>query len=114
MNTTDKERMMHNELRVIEDMKELLQHREDEGLQWHGTKTDLVEMVHILYESEEVRDEYGVPVAFKALLCRICMILQVKMPRNPCSYLGQARECKGIRRAPLLIRYKGEFIVHSA
>ena len=45
----DKEIMMRNELRVIDDMKKLLTHSVDEGLKWRGTKTDLVEMVHILY-----------------------------------------------------------------
>lgn len=106
MFTTDKEKMMRNELRVIDDMKELLSHHEDEGLQWHGTKTDLVEMVHILYESEELTDEDGVPVSFKRLLERCCCVVHERVPRNPATYLSQARQCKGMKRAPLLMRYK--------
>ena len=46
----EKELMMRNELRVIEEMKQLMECSEDDGLRWRGTKTDLVEMVHILWE----------------------------------------------------------------
>lgn len=106
MNTTDKELMMRNELRVIDDMKELLQRSECDGLQWRGTKTDLVEMVHILYESEELTDDDGLPMTFVELLRRSCMVVHTKMPRNPATYLAQARQCKGMRRMPLLLRYK--------
>ena len=106
MNTTDKELMMRNELRVIDDMKKLLQRSECDGLRWHGTKTDLVEMVHILYESEELTDEDGVPMTFKRLLELSCMVVHERVPRNPATYLTQARRCKGMKRAPLLIRYK--------
>ena len=109
MNATDKELMMRNELRVISDMKELLMHCEDEGLLWHGTKTDLVEMVHILYESEELTDDDGLPMPFKHLMARCCSVVHERVPRNPASYLSQARRCKGMKRAPLLMRYKGRF-----
>lgn len=111
MRTTDKELMMRNELRVIDDMKNLLTHSVDEGLKWRGTKTDLVEMVHILYESEELIDEDGLPVTFKQLLIRCCSVVHERVPRNPATYLTQARQCKGIKRAPLLMRYKGEFVM---
>ncbi|MBR4269847.1 MAG: hypothetical protein IKQ47_08740 [Prevotella sp.] len=106
----EKELMMRNELRVIEDMKELLTHSADEGLTWRGTKTDLVEMVHILYESEELTDDDGLPVTFKQLLLRCCSVVHERVPRNPATYLTQARQCKGIRRAPLLVRYRGELM----
>lgn len=98
--------MMRNELRVIEEMKQLMEHNEEDGLRWKGTKTDLVEMVHILWESEQLRDDDGLPVTFRELMIRCFKVVHMKMPRNPASYLAQARQCKGMKRMPLLLRYK--------
>ena len=108
----EKELMMRNELRVIEEMKQLMECSEDDGLRWRGTKTDLVEMVHILWESELLRDDDGLPVTFRELLLRCCRVLHTAVPRDPASYLAQARQCKGMRRMPLLLRYKyiGKYI----
>lgn len=108
--TTDKELMMRNEMRVIADMKGLLAHDSADGLRWHGTRTDLIEMVHILYESCEIRDEDGLPIAFNRLVERCCRVLGEKVPRNPCTYLSHARQCQGVKRAPLLLRYKGGMV----
>ena len=80
----EKELMMRNELRVIEEMKQLMECSEDDGL----------------------------PVTFRELLLRCCRVLHTAVPRNPASYLAQARQCKGMRRMPLLLRYKyiGKYI----
>ncbi len=108
----EKEIMMKNELLIIEEMKSLLTHSPEDNLKWCSTKTDLIEMIHILYESSEVRDAYGVPVSFCSLVNRCFAILNVKVPSNPNSYVSQARNCKGQRRAPLLLRYSiGCFIM---
>lgn len=113
MNTpkNEKEKMMEAELRVIEDMTHLLSHRPEDKLRWNSTKQDLMEMIHILYESETVRDEDNVPVPYIKLVRRICMILGERVPRNPHAYVSQSLQCQGVRKQKLLLRYSRPFIV---
>lgn len=100
-----KERMMQAELVIIRDMKLLMQRKPEEGLRWNSTKQDLFNMIHILYESEEVRDRYGVVMPFTVLVRHFCEILHERVPSNPYAYVTQSTLCQGCRRAPLLLRY---------
>lgn len=102
--------MMTAELKIIHDMKELIKRSPKEGLTWKSTKQDLFLMIHILYESEELTDEYGVALSFKELVRRFCNILRIKVPRNPNAFVEQSLRCQGCRRAPLLMRYVQMFI----
>lgn len=103
---TTTELMMERELQIIADMKDLLlNHTAEENLRWKSTKTDLIQMVHILYESEEVRDNEGLAVTFKELVERFCLLLHVAVPKNPHTFVGQANNCQGIKRQRLLLRY---------
>ncbi|MBQ0074141.1 MAG: hypothetical protein KBT34_08085 [Prevotella sp.] len=104
------EKMMAAELLIIKDMKELIKKDPKEGLEWKSTKQDLFQMIHILYESEEMTDEYGVPLSYQELVRRFCNILRIQVPRNPCTYVRQSLDCKGCRRAPLLMRYVRMFV----
>lgn len=108
---TTKELMMKRELQIIADMKNLLlNHTAEENLRWKSTKTDLIQMVHILYESEEVRDDEGLAVTFKELVERFCMLLHVAVPNNPYAYVRRGDICQGIRKQKLLIRYLNLYI----
>lgn len=127
----EKEQMMAAELRIIDDLKRLLG---EDGAQpnmaakgddvapsmaaagrarWVGTKQDLYMMVHILYESEELRDDDGLPVCFTKLVERVCEIVGVKMTKNPMQYIYQAKRCCGVKRQPLLLRYRGLPVVYD-
>lgn len=106
----EKEVMMESELRVIDDMTKLLSRHPEEHLRWNSTKQDLMEMIHILYESETVRDEYNVPVPFIKLVRRICVILGERIPRNPHAYISQNCHCQGIRKQKLLLGYDTTYI----
>ncbi len=101
----NREQERENRRRIIDDMTRLLTHSADEGLQWRGSKTDLLEMVHILYWSDSIRDADGLPATFKNLVCRVCGILHVTVPRNPSQLVCHARRRKGRRVLPLLKRY---------
>lgn len=103
----EKEQMMEAELRIIDDMKCLLEHKPEDMLMWRGTMQDLMLMTHILYESEEMWED-GMLVPFKVLVRRACSILHKRVPVNPTSYVNQARDCKGERKRPLLLRYNGK------
>lgn len=113
MNTqkNEKEVMMEAELQIIKDMTELLKHNPEEHLRWNSTRQDLMEMIHIVYESETIKDEYNVPVPYKTLVSMYCIILGEKIPRNPHAYVLQSNSCQGVKKQKLLLRYRGIFIV---
>ena len=93
--------------RIVNDMEELLHHSPSEGLVWLSNRTDLMEMIYMLYEQESVRDADGKAMAFTALLRRFCAILHQTYPCNPYSYLRSASRRKGFKVMPLLQRYQG-------
>lgn len=96
--------------RIVDDMLLLLGRSADEGLTWRSSKTDLIEMVHILYCSDRMRDGHGLPMTFKELVRRACAIVHVAMPANPNQLVARARSRKGRRVLPLEERYEGLFV----
>lgn len=104
------ERMMQAELMIIRDMKELIKMSPKDGLVWKSTKQDLFLMIHILYESGEMMDEYGIAITFTELVRRFCNILHLPVPRNPRAYVRQSSACMGERRPKLLLRYKAMYV----
>lgn len=104
------EKESKNRQRVIDDMMALMKRSETEGLVWRSSKTDLMEMTHILYDAELVRDTQGLPVTFQELVRRVCAIVHVAVPGNPNHLVSRARQRKGRRMLPLLVRYEGMFI----
>lgn len=96
--------------RIADDMMQLLGRSADEGLVWRSSKTDLMEMVHILYCTDMVRDADGLPMTFRELVRRVCDIVHESVPRNPGAYVMRARQRKGRRALPLEERYRGLFI----
>ena len=51
---------------------------------WIGTKTDLLEMAHLAYMSDTVRDEQGRHATFRWIASRICNNLRIKTPKPQC------------------------------
>lgn len=103
----EKEQIREFRQRIVEDLEELYGHSPEEGLKWKSTKTDLIEMIHILFHSERIKDDLGLPATFVMLVNHYCGILHVKVPVNPRQLVGRAVQSKGIRSLPLYRRYKG-------
>ena len=96
--------------RVISDMVALLGRSEKEGLRWRSSKTDLIEMVHMVYCADVMRDGGGLPLTFTELVRRACAIVHVAVPGNPNQLVARAQQRKGRRVLPLLMRYDGVFV----
>lgn len=96
---------------IAEDMLGLMCRRPEDGLVWASSKTDLIEMVHILYISELMRDSGNLPMTFRELVRRACAIVHVTEPCNPNQLVARARLRKGRRMLPLEERYGGMRIV---
>ena len=100
--------------RIACDMLSLPTHKEEDGLMWNSSKTDLMEMTHILYCTDLVRDDEGLPMTFRELVRRVCQIVHVTPPCNPYHLVGRAQIRKGRKVLPLFERYKGLFIIHNS
>ncbi len=100
--------------RIVIDMQRLLTHKEEEGLTWNSTKTDLMEMTHILFCTDLMRDAEGLPMTFRELVRRVCLIVHVTPPRNPYHLVGRAQIRKGRKMLPLLERYKGLEVINNS
>ncbi len=103
---SQRERMMLTELVIIEDMLTLFSHHSSDGLQWRLSRLDLMQMIHIVYESEQLRDDTDLPLTFNYLVRHYCDILHQPVPRNPSGYVHRALQCRGEKRQLLLLRYK--------
>ena len=68
---------------IVADFSELLNRQPAEGLQWASTKTDLVELSHLVWESGLLLDERGMPLSFRSIVNRVCAVLNVVPPHNP-------------------------------
>lgn len=106
----ENELKMSAEIQIINDMIELKKRSPEEGLRWKSTKQDLFQMIYILYESGQVTDGYGVPATFCELVKCFCEILHLRVPSNPRQYVKQSLCCKGLRKSPLLLRYRRMYI----
>ena len=49
---------------IVADFSELLNHETVEGLRWTSTKTDLVELSHLVWETGLLLDARGIPLSF--------------------------------------------------
>lgn len=90
---------------VVADFSELLNRQPTEGLQWASTKTDLVELSHLVWESGLLLDERGMPLSFRSIVNRVCAVLNVVPPHNPSGTLEKIRARKNIRVRPVAERY---------
>lgn len=75
-------------------------------IHWTGTKTDLIEVAHIAYDSSSLRDERGRPASFKWITNKVCDTLNVSAPSNPGAYMQSAAKRKGVRQISFIERYR--------
>lgn len=91
-----KEELEEGRRRMEEQFVGLLEHDENEGLTWKGTKTDLMEIVHAMYCNGNIRDDEGYPVTMAWLVDRACRVLHVVPPVNPYYLAQKGRIRKGV------------------
>lgn len=91
---------------MAQEMRLLIEeHSEEEGLQWTGSMTDLMEILYYVFETGIVCDAYGQPYTFAELVRRSCRMLHVVPSANP--YVIAYRGCrrKGMKQQNFLERY---------
>ena len=87
------------------EVEQLLSRTPADGLHWQGTKTDLMEALHVVYLTGSVLNPDGRSVTFQALVARVCRVLHVTPPANPYAYATRASLRKGIYQSAFLERY---------
>lgn len=97
--------MLNSNAHMGQAFMKLLTHTPDDNLRWKGTNTDLIEMIHVVYEAELVRDSNGCLASFTSLVRRVFSLMHIKVPANPHAYLNKAHCRKGIRQLPFAQRY---------
>jgi len=103
-----KERKLNRriEQQMVAEMACLLGHGPEDGLQWTASATDLMEALHILYQSGTVRDTLCRPYPFAHLVRRACCVLHVKCPSQPRRLANKALLRKGVRNTSFMDRYR--------
>jgi len=100
-----KQRLTQARQHLIKAFAPLLSTQQTGKKRWIGTKTDLLEMVHLAYTFSYVRDDQGRPATFLWMVQRACDNFLLSMPRNPSAFVGKAMQRKNTKQAPLLERY---------
>ena len=74
-------------------------------LLWKGTRSDLMELVYLIYVNGNFRDADGYPLSMAELTRRVCRVFDLPAPYNPYERAARAMNRKGLRRHRLLERY---------
>ena len=88
------------------EVKNLMGHSEHEGLCWQGTRIDLMEALHLAYETGSLHDEQGICLSFSTIVCRACRVLHVSCPRNPYECAARGKRRKGMLMNTFMCRYE--------
>lgn len=87
------------------DVEELLNMTPDSGRRWTHTRTDLVEMIYIVFLTADLMRDDGSPATFKWMVARIFNNLGLHAPANPVAVAIAARNRKGVRQRPFEERF---------
>lgn len=87
------------------DVEELLRLAPDSGRRWTHSRTDLLEMIYIVYLTADLSRDDGSPATFRWLVARIFSNLNLRPPANPVAVAITARNRKGVRQRPYEERY---------
>ena len=88
------------------EVKNLMDRSEQEGLCWQGTRIDLMEALHVAYETGCLQDEQGICLSFSFIVCRACRVLHVRCPRNPYECASRGKRRKGMQMNTFMCRYE--------
>ena len=91
--------------KLASEIEQLLTHTEQEGLRWKGTRIDLMEALHLAYETGLLQDESGISMKFTTLVRLACQLLHVSPPSNPYECASRGRRRKGMLMNSYLERY---------
>lgn len=103
--TNKKEDMQRMTKMVVTNFKELMRHSSDEGLKWRASKRDLVELSHLVWETNLMRDERGMPLSFSVIVDRIFKVLNTSVPKSPTAVYANLLKRKNIRSCSVTERY---------
>ena len=87
------------------DVEELLKLTPDSGRRWTHTRTDLIEMIYIVFLTADLSRDDGSPATFRWMVTRIFNNLGLHVPANPVAVAMTARNRKGVRQRPFEERY---------
>lgn len=106
-NTTETEKELKRAAReaLTREVMALMERQPQEGLHWTGTKTDLLEALHIAYVEGSIVDREGCLCTFSHITAQVCSVLHVSVPHNPRAYVARAACRKGVYRRTFLDRY---------
>ena len=90
---------------IIDDFATLLRQSPEDGWHWEGTKCDLIELAHAVWETGKILDERCQPIGFHELVRRIFTVLNIVPPKHPSGVLEKVRQRKNIRVSPIHERY---------
>ena len=95
---------------VVDEMtrqvKYILTKTADDGLQWHGTKCDLLEMLKVVYDKGTIINNDGTMAGYMYMARRVFNILHETMVSNPYAKAKRATQRKGIRRMTMTDRVR--------
>lgn len=88
------------------DVVQLLDSRQAPAQRWaHTSRTDLIEMIYIVYLMGDLDKPDGSPASFRWMVDTIFQRLRLRVPANPVAVAQAARNRKGVRQRPFEERY---------
>ena len=90
---------------LAQEVMALLSHHENEGLHWTGTSIDLMEALHLAYETGLLEDDEGTCLPFTLIVGRACRLLHVPQPSNPYECASRGSRRKGRKMPSFIDRY---------
>lgn len=90
---------------LAQEVTALLRHDDVDSLHWQGTRIDLMEALHLAYETGELQDEDGISLPFTVIVSRACRLLHIAQPSNPYECASRGSRRKGRKMVSYLDRY---------
>lgn len=103
--TLTKEQRMEARRLMAKQLGELLERSPRDNIYWIETKTDLIDLVHEVFISEQPVSKCGRPYNFRRMARLACAVLHVPEPANFYSIVYNAHNRKGIRQSSFFSRY---------
>lgn len=101
----EKSKQREARVRLTIELLELLEKARKENVRWKGSVTDLMEVVHIAYQTGRVCNPDGSLCQFGDMVSRTCLLLNIRMPVHPRQTAFSAEQRKGVKRDTFFVRY---------
>ena len=66
-------------------------------MRWNGTRTQLFEMIYLIYIEDMLLTDDGCPLTLRAISTMTCLRFGERLASNPCAYIYKSRARKDIR-----------------